>query len=77
MKIELIDWHDSCSHYGWKDGDTKFSTATCQSVGFLHSEDKQRVTIALNRGTDGHTQPWGDLISIPKSAIVKRRKIMV
>lgn len=72
VKIELVNWVDSCSHHGWKDSDPDDYVAFCQSVGFVVRDAPDRVVLALNRSADEVTQPWGDLITIPKTSITKR-----
>jgi len=76
QKIYLIDWIDSVSNPGWKNGDgLNPPLAQCQTVGFYVSESEEALTVALNRGETNCYSPYGDLISIPKVAI-KRKRIL-
>lgn len=77
MKIYLIDWIDSAAEPGWVASFNLKSVkiAKCQSAGFLVKENKKFITLALNRAADGSHFPYGELMSIPKACITKKRKL--
>ena len=76
--IMLIDWVDSCSDPGWQNSaDCKAHLLTCQSVGFVVEETEDIICIALNRSTKKGYTPFGELMSIPKVAITRRKKIKI
>ena len=78
QKIYIIDWIDSISNPGWKHSDElEGSLALCQTVEFYVSEDKESITLALNRDLTGHNVPFGELMTIPKIAIKRKRKISI
>lgn len=72
--IYIIDWVDSCGSQGWLQiGECKARVSECQTVGFLVDETKDAIALALNRVTiEGHA-PFGEMITIPKFAITKKR----
>ncbi len=69
--IEVV-WSDSAQFLGWQIKPTpeEHEISTCRTVGFLVGENKTQITIALN--TDD-VQNFGQLISIPKVNVKKRR----
>ena len=73
-KRYLIDWIDSCSRSGWHD-DTTNRASRCQSIGFVVAEDDQAVTLALSRASEDGMAPWCDAITIPKTAIKRKRNL--
>lgn len=78
QKAYLVDWRDSATQYGWLTTQELDSSETvCQTIGFYVDESKIVLTLALNRGLKGTARPYGDLIHIPKSAILKKRRIKI
>lgn len=77
--ILLIDWIDSCSTSGWQhSNDCKAEMLmTCQTVGFFVDETKDRLCVGLNRTTKEGFTPFGELITIPKVAIKRKRKLKI
>lgn len=78
MKILQIDWIDSASEHGWlstSEVENRPTVAHCQTVGYLVKETKDVVSIAQNRDMDGTHYPFGEIITIPKVAI-KKKKIL-
>jgi hypothetical protein len=73
--IYLVDWVDSCGRDGWlHEDECKAEVSRCQTVGFLVEETKEAIALALNRtATEGH-RPFGEIITIPKCAILKKVK---
>jgi hypothetical protein len=68
-----VDWVDSCSAYGWM-GEAEAleaRTTRCSTIGFVVREDDEEIAIAQNRTLDGRADPWGEVIAIAKSAILK------
>jgi len=74
--IMLINWVRSCSRSGWlKYHECSGRLSLCQSIGFVVEETKELYCLAQNKtNTEGH-QRYGDLISIPKVAVIKAVKI--
>jgi hypothetical protein len=73
-RIYLITWIDSVSNTGWKHSfELETGNATMQTIGFYVMENKDYITLALSRDTTGNNSPFGDLISIPKVAIKKKK----
>ena len=72
LSIVLVDWLDSCGDPGWKfSEEISVHLMVCQTVGFLVSETKEAIAVALNRTTTLGYKPFGDIISIPRVAIRK------
>jgi hypothetical protein len=68
-----VEWVDSCAHHGWRDEDEEFPVSFCRTSGYLIHRDKTRVTIASSQdATSGHVS---DIITIPRSAIRKVRRL--
>jgi len=71
-----IRWVDSSSHSGWKEtSELEAHLMICESIGFLVSENKDAIAIALNRSCKAGFLPFGDIISIPKVAVLSRKRI--
>lgn len=76
QKIYIVDWIDTAAESGWKEANEIQSfVVTCQTVGFLVNETKAILTLALNRGLRNAKHPYGELVHIPKVAIIKKRKL--
>ena len=76
QKIYLVSWLDSKGSPGWKHSDElETNLAMCQTVGFYVTESKESITLALNRDLTGENAPFGDLITIPKVTIKKKKKL--
>lgn len=68
LGIVLIEWRDAQSSPGWHGADElQRGLAAIKSVGWLVSESEESVTLAISVGTHAA----GDLLSIPKSCIVR------
>jgi hypothetical protein len=78
QKIYLIDWVDSLTNTGWKHSDELTGQlALCQTVGFYVNDTKEFITLALNRDLTGANSPYGELMSIPKVSIKRKRILKV
>ena len=74
--IIFIEWVDSCGQSGWvESGDLGGEISHCETVGFFVNDDKEGITLALNRTTHENHKPYGELISIPQIAIKKIKKL--
>lgn len=72
--IYIVDWIDSCGQNGWLDSDScKVELSHCQTVGFFVDETKDALALALNRTTKEGHRPFGEIITIPKCAITRKR----
>jgi hypothetical protein len=74
LPVYYLEWVDSASCRGWTEVERiDPSPKVCRSIGFLVMENKEVITIA------GHFSDNPDLcngdITIPKVAIIKRKKI--
>ena len=75
-KVIVVEWEDSGSNHGWlNEGDEKVSICMCETTGFLVDETKDGIAIAQNTSSSKGYKPYGNVISIPKSAIKKRKVI--
>lgn len=75
MKKNLvwIEWLDSCHTEGWHtEGQYVDHPLHVISIGFLHMESDDAVTLIMTRDENGR---WSNSITIPKSTIIKRRKV--
>lgn len=71
--ILLVEWIDSCGSSGWRPlADIQQEPSRCQTVGWLVSENKEALTLALNRAENHDNVPFGETICIPKIAIKRR-----
>ena len=75
QKAYHIKWIDSAGNFGWQGVSEKYTPAQCESIGFLVKESKDCITIALNRATDEGNAPYGELMTIPKIAIKRKKQI--
>lgn len=68
MKRVAVVWEDSCSHDSWEEiQGFKLSPAIINSLGWLISEEKDFILLALNY--DPENQMASQLIAIPKAVI--------
>lgn len=72
-----VRWIDSGGHRGWNDpADLNLKPMECESLGWLVHEGKDAVTVALNRVADGSScAPFGELMTIPRVAIKRMRRV--
>ncbi len=72
-KIIYLEWDDSVSDSGWVD-DSKVKTFLkpwlIHSVGYLVMENTSHISITTSIGNGGNKL---DVLTIPKSSILKRR----
>ena len=66
MKLVLVDWEDTFADVGW--ADRELDTVKIRSVGWLISEDKNRIVLCGMRGTAG-LQDYNCRQAIPKGCI--------
>jgi len=71
-QIVRITWIDACSEVGWTAlSDIKTnSIITCQTVGWLISEDRKQVVVTT---TFAENDQCTDPMCIPKKCIIKRK----
>ena len=76
-QAELVDWIDTCSSHSWQTHEEAMSrrVTVVESVGFLVVEEKDSITIAESQTRDPDSSPWGCTTTIPKTAIIRRKKI--
>ena len=72
---------DSAGSAGWHGlNEVPHVLMTCETLGWLVKEDSEMVTVALNgvfNEASNSRLPWGELISIPKCSIKKRRRVLL
>lgn len=73
MKIERIDWIDSCGPDGWHHPEKKSRATKCVSIGIVTAESKKAITVTSTWQVEPRTH-LADL-TIPKVAITRRRKL--
>lgn len=77
-KILIVEWVDSAGLNGWCGShELEPPLAVCETAGYFVSETRDALTMALNRGVNEGLKPFGELISIPKCAITKRKVVRV
>jgi len=86
MKLVHLMWIDSCSPTGggWKSAEGRDAESEkpilCESIGWVVYEDNGAITIAghISHGkSDGSVNEVNGELTIPKVAIVKRRKVKI
>ena len=77
--ILWIKWIDSWGNPGWKyKTECHVDLVYCETVGFLVDETEDGIALALNKASKGEmTSPYGDLITIPKVAIIDRKECSI
>lgn len=73
MKIELVEWYDSCSCNGWIPKKIEEHIDKVVSMGILFREDEDEIELVPNLGTDIKLHP----IAIPKGCILRRRQLQL
>lgn len=71
IHVERIDWVDSSSLRGWQRRDAGHSPSCIMTVGLVVGETKDAVTVSHSISEDSNVP---DALSIPKVAIVRRRR---
>ncbi len=71
-KVLRVSWVDSTTLHSWQHEPYDCLPAVCESVGYLVSENKVAITLALNSAPDT-ASPYGHLMIIPKAVILKRK----
>lgn len=72
LDVLEIHWLDSEAHIGWQEAPAH-SEHRVISIGILAHESSQTLTLGLSY--DEHTDEWNPLITIPKVAIKKRKRL--
>ena len=76
MPVEVIEWIDAHSLYGWHSPDHYVESAghpmVCQTVGYRLHEDRTQVILVQSHSGAGNV---ADSITIPKKNITSRRKL--
>ncbi len=73
-RIVLIDWEDSNVSHGWIPTEEPDELAQCQTVGFVVSEDKRKITVTLGNSNYGTTM---ERLTIPKVCIQSIKEMRV
>lgn len=73
MKLLYVKWVDSSTYGGWVGKNDVFEATSCQTVGWLVSDDNGVLVLAQTIGDDGEQRC--NLIGIPKVAITKMKRI--
>ena len=73
-KLVSVEWNDSASLNGWRDDEEGVvSVCPIKTVGHLVAENKDGIAISQSISLDKKFKRYGDIISIPKNAIKKKR----
>jgi hypothetical protein len=70
-KLLLVDWVDITTGMLWKCEGEFDEPITCQSIGWIHNEDKKYLRLIATRSGEETCQR----IVIPKGCILKRKEI--
>jgi len=74
-QIEHVVWNDSTEFTGWQDPRRQdYSGLKCQTVGWVVDESDKHLALAGSIAPNATSTATGVMV-IPKSAIVKRRKV--
>ena len=74
-KIVLIEWNDSNVSHGWIPKSQKDDNlAHCRTVGFVVSEDDDKLTVTLGESDSDNTM---ERLTIAKSSITSLRELRV
>ena len=72
-----VVWLDSAGTNGWclpDDVENAGTPMRCETLGFFVRETQNAIVVALNFSNAPRTaRPYGELITIPKCAVVTRR----
>lgn len=75
-----LKWFDHCSYSGWHDIEeiehpkSGPQLAVIESIGYLVCEDKDKIIISANMGSD---DSFGDILVIIKKAIIQRKELKI
>lgn len=76
-KMMYVEWVDSAGTNGWctpHEVEAAGEPMACSSVGFFVKETKTAIVLAQNRSEAKNTaRPWGELMTIPKVAVITRK----
>lgn len=77
--LVLLEWHDSNfieSGWNWIDDQDDMPLAVCRSVGWIVYEDKTVIRLAGSLNESPEPAQMASLVTIPASAILRRRKLI-
>ncbi len=73
-KLVYLEWDDSSTQKGWRSKNRiDMSSHRIKTIGYLILEEKHRI--AVTSSIDGDEDDYLDILTIPKTAILKRRNI--
>lgn len=70
-----VEWEDSAMSLGW--GDEGPPVTLCRSLGWLVDRSDDAITLATSQASNYNSLEWGNLITIPRSAITRTRRVKV
>ncbi len=71
-KVLWVEWVDSTGRDGWQEADQDTGISDCLSVGFLHRETENSITLVQSYADVGS---WVGNITIPKVAIIRQHRL--
>ena len=76
MKMILVEWVDSNIIHGWvvPGEGIEDKVAHCQTIGFLKSQDEEKITLAMGKGDLGAVI---ECITIPKGCVRSIKELRI
>ncbi len=72
MTVLWVQWIDTATTWGWREGYKDTAPEPVETVGFLLSETDKFIRLAMSTG-EGNM--FSEVTCIPRVNIVKRRKL--
>ena len=74
VKPIYVEWVDSAGTSGWSNKEELHTHALkCRSVGWLIEENDECLIICLNHAIPPVNREYGEVVTIPKVAVTKKK----